>query len=81
VVGGPSHVVAHEQIEEPVAIDVDPHGGRAEGLAAAKPAGARDVDECAFAGVPEQPVLADGGHEEIGKSVVVEVAGGHAHSV
>ena len=39
------------------------------------------VDECAFAGVAKQPVLADAGDENIGKAVVVVIADGHAHAV
>ena len=46
-----------------------------------RPLVARDVDERALAGVPEQPVLSDAGDEEIREAVVVEVADGDAHAV
>ena len=40
-----------------------------------------DVDECPVAGVLKQPVLADGGDEDVGKAVVVVIGDGHAHAV
>jgi len=79
--GRPPHVVADEEVEPPVAIEVHPHRRRAERLAAAKPAGACHVDEGALPRVVKQAVLADRRDEHIGKPVVVVVANGHAHSV
>ena len=47
----------------------------------ARPLVLRDVDECALAGVAEQPVLADAGDEDVRKAVIVVVADGDAHAV
>ena len=77
----PLHVVADEEIEQAVAVEVEPQRRRAERRAAAEAARLRDVDERALAGIAEQPVLADAGDEEVGKAVVVEVADGDAHPV
>ncbi len=46
-----------------------------------RPRGVGDVNERAFAGVAEQPVLADAGDENVGEAVVVVIADGHAHAV
>ena len=81
VLGRPLHVVADEQIEQAVAIEVEPERRRAECLAPAEAARLGDVDECALAGVAEQTVLADAGDEDVGKAVVVVVADGDAHAV
>ena len=79
--GRPLHVVADEQIEQAVAIVVEPQRGGAEALALAEAGGVGDVDERALAGVAEESVLADAGDEDVGKAVVVVVADGHAHAV
>ena len=68
VLGRPANVIADEQVEEAVAIEVDPHRGGAERLASTEAARPRDVDERALAGVPEQPALADAGDEHIRES-------------
>ena len=81
VLGRPLDVVADEEIEQAVAIEVDPHRRRAERRAAVEAARARDVHERALAGVAEQAVLADAGDEEVGEAVVVEVADRDAHAV
>ena len=81
VLGRPLHVVADEQIEQAVAIEVQPHRRRAEGHASVQTAGFRRVHERALAGVAEQPVLADAGDKHVGEAVVVEVADGDAHAV
>ena len=77
----PLHVVANEEIEQAVAIVVEPEGGRAEALAFAEPGGVGHIHECSFAGVAEKAILSDAGDENVGKSVVVVVADGHAHAV
>ncbi len=77
----PAHVVADEQIEMTVVVDVDPDRRRAEPLPSAEPARARRVDERALARVPKQPVLPHTRDEQIGEAVVVEIADGHAHAV
>ena len=82
VLGRPLDVVADEQIEQAVAIEVEPQRRRAERRSRPpRPLALRDVDERALAGIAEQPVLADAGDEEIGKAVVVAVADGDAHPV
>ena len=80
-VGRPPHVVADEQVEQAVAVEVEPHGRRAQGRASAEPARARHVHERALAGVAEQAVLSDAGDQDVGIAVVVEVADGGAHAV
>ena len=81
LLGRPSDVVADEQVEQPVPIDIDPDGGRAEPLPRVEPAALRDVDERALAGIAEQAVLTDARHQQVGKPVVVPVTHRHAHPV
>ena len=80
-VGRPPDVVADEQVEQPVAIDIDPDRRRAERLARVQAAALGDVDETALAGVAKQTVLADAGDQQVREAVVVPVADGHAHPV
>ena len=80
-VGRPADVVADEQIEQAVAIEIDPDRGRAERLPRVEAAALRDVDEPALAGIAEQAVLTDAGHQQVGEPVVVPVADRHAHPV
>ena len=54
VFGRPLHVVADEQIEQSVAIVVEPERGGAEAVAPAQAGCVGHIDECALAGVPEQ---------------------------
>ena len=61
VLGRPLDVVADEQIEQAVAVEVEPQRGRAEGRPSGQAARARHVDERALAGIAEQPVLPDAG--------------------
>ena len=79
--GRPLHIVADEQVEQTVAIEIEPQGRRAEALPAAEPARLRDIDKMALAGILEEPVLADAGDENIGEAVVVVIADGHSHAV
>jgi hypothetical protein len=81
VFSGPLYVVADEQVEEPVAIEINPQGRGAEAHAPGKAARSRDVDERALAGVAEQSILADAGHEDVGIAVVVPVPDCHAHPI
>ena len=43
VLGGPLHVIADEEVEQAVAIVIEPERGGAEGEAAVESAGMRDV--------------------------------------
>jgi hypothetical protein len=81
VLGRPLDVVADEEIEVAVAIEVDPHRRRAERHAAIKAARFGGVREGALAGVPKETVLTDAGDEDVGEAVVVEIADGHAHPI
>ena len=81
VLGGPLHVIADEEVEQAVAIVIEPEGRGAEAEAVAESALGGDVDECAFAGVAKEAVLADAGDENVGKAVVVVIADGDAHAV
>jgi hypothetical protein len=77
----PLDVVADEEVQAAVAVEVQPHGRSTEADAAIETAGARRVHERAAAGVVKQPVLAHAGHEHVGEAVVVVVADGHAQAV
>ncbi len=77
----PLDVVADEEVEEAVAVVVEPNGRRAEALTLAETRGIGDIDERPFAGVAEESVLADSGDENVGKAVVVVVANGNSHAV
>src|SRR5439155_6589595 len=79
--GRPPHVVADEQIDETVAVVVDPHRGRAESRAPAETGAVRHVDEASLADVVKQATLPDGGDEDVLASVVVVVSRGHTHPV
>ena len=81
MLGRPPDVVAHEQIEETIAVEVEPQRRRAESRPAAEAARLGDVHKRSLAGVAEQPVLPDTAHEQIGEAVVVPVADGDAHPV
>ena len=81
VFGGPLDVVADEEIEQPVAIEVEPQGGCAEARPPVQPARARGVHEGALARVAEQAILSDARDQDVREPVVVRVAHGHAHSV
>ena len=80
VLRGPLHVVAHEQVQPPVAIVVDPGGARAErGVRHARLL--RHVRERAVAPVVEQPVRAKAVDEQVGVPVVVIIGRGHADAI
>ncbi len=81
MLGRPAHIIADEEIEQAVAVVVEPDCGRAEGGAAGKPGGFRDIDERALAGVAKEAILADAGDEQVGEAVVVVIADGDAHAV
>ena len=77
----PPDVVADQQIEQAVAVVVDPRRRGAEAGAAAEPGALGHVGEPAVAAVPEQAALADAGDDDVLVAVVVEVGGGRAHGV
>ena len=81
VFGGPANVIADEEIEEAVAVVIEPEGGGAEALFVEEAGFLGDVGEGAFAGVVEEAALADAGDEDVGETVVVVVGDGHAHAV
>src|SRR5437899_8181213 len=81
VLGGPANIIADEKIEQAVAVVIKPQGRCAEALMFEEAAGTRGVHESPFAGVAEETALADAGDENIGETVVVVIADGHAHSV
>ena len=68
VLGRPLDVVADEQVEQPVAVEVEPDRRRAERLRPPSPLALRDIDERALAGVAKQAVLPDAGHQDIRES-------------
>src|SRR5262249_24266779 len=53
VLDGPPDVIADEEIQQNVAIEIKPQSRRAEGCPPAKPALARHVDKRSLAGVSE----------------------------
>jgi hypothetical protein len=80
-IGRPADVIADEQVQAPIAIDVDPHRRGAECGTATEAARPGDIDEASLSGVAKQPALPDTRDEQIREAVVVEVADGHAHAV
>ena len=82
MLGRPPDVVADEQIEQPVAIEIEPHRRRAE-CGAVRPARTYSVTstKAPFPVVLKKPVLADSGNKHIRKPVVVVVPDGNTHSV
>src|SRR5205814_9757677 len=81
VLGRPAHIIADEKIKQAVAVVIKPQSGSAEALMSEEAAGTRGVHESPFAGVAEETALADAGDENIGETVVVVIADGHAHSI
>src|SRR5882724_3407170 len=81
VIGRPLHIVADEQIEQAVAVVIEPDRRRAEPYMTAKAAGFSYINKCSFAGVLEQAALTDTGDEDVGESVIVVVADCDSHAV
>ncbi len=81
MVGGPANVIADKEIEEAVAVVIEPEGGGAEALLVEEAGFLRDVGEDAFASVVEEAALADAGDENVWEAVVVVVGDGDAHAV
>src|SRR5262249_25290225 len=78
--GGPLGVVDDPEIEEAVAVVVEP--ARGDGPEAAFDAGLfGDVFEAAIAEISVERVAVDAGDEEVGATVVVVVGGRDAHGV
>ena len=77
----PLHVIADEQVEQAIAIVVEPQRGGAEALALAESAGIGHVHECSLAGVMEQAVLTDAGDEDVREAIVVVIADRDAHAI
>src|SRR5580692_1374501 len=81
VLGRPLHVVADEQVKPAVTVKIKPQRGRAQGLPVAESAGVGNVGESSLPAIFEQPVLSDTRNQDVGKTVVVVIAHGDAHSV
>ena len=81
MLGRPPDVVADEQIEQTVAIEIEPHRRRAECGPVAQPGLTRHIDEGAFSIVLKKPVLADTGNKHILMPVVVVVSDSNTHPV
>src|SRR3984885_681846 len=77
----PLHVVADKQIEQAIAIVVEPQSRGAESLTLAESTGNGRVQKRSFASVPKQTVLAYTGDEDVGKAVVVVITDSYAHAV
>src|SRR5262249_48956950 len=77
----PFDVVADEQVEKAVAIEIQPHGRGAEAGLPAKAGLVRNVDEVSFAGVLKELVLADRSDQDVRETVVVVIADGDAETV
>ncbi len=77
----PAHVVADEQVEQAVAVVIDPERGSAEPLAGLEAGGASDIGKFAVTVIAEEMALADAGDENVGEAVVVVIADGYAHAV
>ena len=77
---GPVHVAAHEEVEQPVAVEVEPGGRRAP--ARVGDAGLRgDLLEAPSAEIVEEEVALEGGDVDVVFAVVVEIGHRGAHSV
>jgi hypothetical protein len=77
----PLDVVADQQIQPTVAVEVKPHGGRAESVAAPQAGLFGDVDETPAPVVLEEAALSHCRDQKIGKAVVVIIPDGYAHPV
>src|SRR5208282_2292775 len=81
VLGRPLDVVADKQVQQSVAVEIKPQGGRAHSLPATQPARLSNIDECALAGVLEQPVLAYAGNQDVRIAVVIVISDRNPHAV
>src|ERR1039457_4654885 len=81
VLGRPLHVVAHQQVQEAVAVEIEPQGGGAEGAPGAQSGLGRDVQEMPAAGVLEEAILPYSGDQNVRETIVVVVRNRHAHAV
>ena len=79
--GGPGDVVADEQVEVAVVVDVEERRAGEPAVGALGVGGLGDVVEVPLAVVAEQVAAADGRDVEVGVAVVVVVAHGHALAV
>ena len=77
----PLDVVADQQVQKAVAVEIEPERGSAEALPPTQSGFLGDVHEVSRSGVLKQAVLADGGNQDIGEAIVIEVRHGHAHAV
>src|SRR5436190_19803857 len=79
---GPLDVIAHEQVEPSVVVVIEPGAAGAPVLAGAADTGlSRYVLEPPIPFVMEQAVAADRGDKNVRLSIVVVIAGRHAHAV
>src|SRR5580704_14262311 len=81
VLGRPLHVVADEQVKAAVTVRIKPQRGRAQGLPVAEATGVGNVDESSLPAILEKPVLSNTCDQDVGKTVVVVIAHGDAHSI
>ena len=81
VLGRPLHIVADKEIQQSVAVVVEPDGGGAERLSATQSARLRNIDESTFSRVLEKPVLTYAGNKDVGIAVVIVISDGDAHAV
>ena len=79
--GGPGDVVADEQVEVAVVVDVEERRAGEPAVGALGVGGLGDVLEVALAVVAEQMAAADGRDVEVGVAVVVVIADGDALAV
>src|SRR5271163_167616 len=81
VLGGPLHVIADEEVEQAVAIVIEPECRGAESETAVESAGMGDIGERSLAGIAKEAILSDAGDENIRKAVVIVIADGGTHAV
>ena len=81
MLGRPLHIIADKKIEQAVAVIIEPESGGAEPEAFPQPAGVGHIHKRSLAGIVEEPVLPHAGDQDVGKSVIVIIANGDAHSV
>ena len=63
---GPLHIVADEQIEQSVAVVVEPKGRSTESFALAQACGNRDINKGSFARIAKETILSNTSDKNVG---------------
>ena len=81
VLGRPAHIIANEKVQQSIPIIIKPQSGSAEALTPEQATRARGVHESTSAGVAKKSALPHASDENVGETIIIVIADGHAHAV